>query len=103
MGYRMNDKEDIILLNGQKILKQTLLEVSTLNTYLRNPHALNKSNIVFERVKFQVDGSTILHMYCLDYPMLKLILEFYSNYKPKYLRSILMKNQHGVTPLDMTI
>jgi len=51
-GYKINHLEDVYLMNGKKILKETYLEVETLNTYLNDPAALTAENIFIERIKF---------------------------------------------------
>ena len=71
--------------------------------YQKNDRALNKSNIMLDKIRFQVDGSTILHLYALDFNMLKLVLDFFEDHEEWYLNCILMKNNQGKTPLEITL
>ncbi len=100
----MNMAEDIYLYGREKkILKETYLEVETLATYQKNPKYLNADNILIDRIWFQIDGQTALHLFCLDYKILKLILETFAKQRGDYLSSILMKNSEGESPLEITI
>lgn len=51
----------------------------------------------------QIEGNTILHLYCIDYVPLNLMLTYMSKRHPEMLSSILMKNHKGETPLDIAI
>ena len=58
---------------------------------------------MLDKIRFQVDGSTILHIYALDFEKLKLVLDFFEDNEPLYLTCILMKNNKGESPLEITI
>lgn len=64
---------------------------------------LLRNNINLERIRFQVDGNTSLHYYALEYDTLKLILDYMEYNRPEYLTGILMKNNSGKSPLDITL
>jgi len=103
-GYWMNWEEDIYLFGkSRKIVKEIYLEVETLSNYLKNPKYLRKDNITLDRIRFQIDGKTTLHYFCLDSKMLSKILEIYSKEWKDYLTSILMKNTDGESPLDIAL
>ena len=100
----MNQQEDIYLYGRRKkILKETYLEVETLSNYLKRPHSLNADNITLDRIWFQIDWGTALHYFCLDSKILPLILDLYAHQWKDYLTSILMKNNKGESPLEITI
>ncbi len=42
-------------------------------------------------------------MFALDFAKLKLVLDFFEDNEPLYLTCILMKNNKGLTPIDLTI
>ena len=86
----MNDREDHIVLNGNRILKETYMEVETVTSFQHHPYALKRENINLDRIRFQVDGSTIVHLYALNYEKLKLVLDFFEDNMPFYLTCILI-------------
>jgi hypothetical protein len=102
-GYRINDKQDLILEMGNLITKETLLEVASLEELLYDTVQITEENINIERIRFQVDGSTSLHLYALEYDILKLILDHMEEKRPEYLTAILMKNNKNKSPLDITL
>lgn len=79
------------------------MEVETVTSYQSNPKSLNEDNINLDRIRFQVDGSTIVHLYALDYHKLKLVLDFFEENMPYYLTCILVRNNFDKTPLQITI
>lgn len=54
-------------------------------------------------IRFQVDGTTSLHLYAMDTTRLQLILQYMEDNKPEYLTAVLMKNHQDLSPLDITI
>jgi hypothetical protein len=102
-GFRINRNEDIILEYGDFILKETLIEVASLDEIISGYMKITEANINIERVRFQVEGNTSLHYYALEYNTLKLILDYMEEHKPKYLTAILMKNNKGKSPLDISL
>lgn len=55
------------------------------------------------QMMMQINGNTILHMYCIDFTPLQLMLEFMKNKRKNMLASILMKNNKGETPIDVAL
>ena len=92
IGPRVNFAEDIILLNGQRILKETYVEIETVMMFKNDISCINAKNIIIDRCRFQVEGSTTIHLYALNYTQLKLVLDFYDQVKRNYLTSILVRN-----------
>ena len=102
-GCRINKDQDLILENGNLITKETLVEVYCLQDLMISPEDLSAENINLEKIRFQVEGSTSLHYYALDYEKLSLILDYMDEKRPEYLTAILMRNNKGKSPLDITI
>ena len=96
-------EQNLILDNGNIIMKETLLEVATIQELTKGSFEINESNITLSRVRFQVEGNSILHVYALEAEILELILTFLEKNKPQYLTTILLKNNKGKTPLDISI
>lgn len=93
----------MILEYGSIITKETIVEVSALEELITGEIQINQDNINLERIRFQIDGNTSLHMYALEYDTLTLILDYMQDHKPEYLTAILMKNGKNKSPLDITI
>lgn len=93
----------MILEYGDIITKEILLEVVSIEDIKDGSTVITEENINLARIRFQVDGNTALHFYALDYNTLSVILNHMEYYKPQYLSSILMKNNKGKSPLDMSI
>jgi hypothetical protein len=102
-GYRINRKQDLILEYGNVITKETLIEVLSLDEYILCETSITEVNINLERIRFQVDGNTSLHYFALEYETLKLILDYMEQHRQEYLTGILMKNNKGKSPLDITL
>lgn len=102
-GYKINKDEDLVLEYGNIITKETMIEVSATDDLIDETTIITPENINLERIRFQVDGNTSLHLFALDYNTLSLILNYMEEHRPAYLTSILMKNNKGKSPLDITI
>jgi len=102
-GLRISKNEDLVLDYGWVITKETLIEVYSLEDIVRYDDHITEDNISLERIRFQVDGSTSLHYYALEYDTLKLILDYMETHRHEYLTGILMKNNRGKSPLDITL
>lgn len=102
-GYKFNKQEDILLCKGKVILKVTYIDTQTIDNFYAQKETLNEENIYLERIKFQIDGNTILHLFALEFDILNVILNFFEEYRPDYLSMILMKNHSLVSPLDIAI
>jgi hypothetical protein len=102
-GYRINEKQDLILEYGNVITKETLIEVTSLEELIWEMSTISEENINLERIRFQVDGNTSIHLYALEYDTLTLILDYFEEHKPEYLTAILMKNDKDKSPLDITL
>jgi len=48
IGKRINHNEDIVLLNGERILKETYVEIETVMIYKRNIDCINSNNIIID-------------------------------------------------------
>lgn len=103
IGYLMNKREDLFLHNTMLITKETLVEVNSLDNYLKVGSGITKNNINLERIRFQVDNNTMIHYFALEYDTLTTILDYMGQHKPGYLMSILMPNSQGRSALDITI
>jgi hypothetical protein len=84
-------------------MKTLYSEVLSLDKLLQGRIEIKEDELSLNDIKFQVDGNTILHLYCLEEDKLKIILDFLEKNKKVYLNSILMKNKEGKTPLDISI
>ena len=102
-GYRINSPQDLVLENGNIITKETMIEVAALDDLVDEIEQITEENINLERIRFQIDGNTSLHYYALEYDTLSLILEYMEAHRPEYLTAILMKNNKGKSPLDITL
>ena len=102
-GYLMNKKEDLFIEGFNIVTKETLVEVISLDNYIKNGHSITKNNINLERIRFQVDNNTMIHYFALEYETLSLILDYMEENKAGYLTAILMPNIFGKSALDITI
>lgn len=102
-GYRINRSEEIIILSGHIITKETIIETSSLDDLIMGINTINANNINLERIRFQVDGNTILHYFALDYNRLSFCLDYFEENRFEYLTAILMKNNKGKSPLDIAL
>lgn len=84
-------------------MKTLYSETISLTNYLTGEERIEEGRLTKQALKFQINGNTILHLYALDTAALSIILDFMEENKKEYLNSILMKNQKGVSPLDITI
>jgi len=64
---------------------------------------VSEDNIMIDRIRFSVDGNTVLHYFALNSEILGMILEYFEEHKIEYLSGILMKNLNGESPLEITI
>jgi hypothetical protein len=102
-GYKINEREDVVLEYGNLITKETVAEVTALQELIRGEVQISEETINIERIRFQVDGSTSIHLFALEYDTLTLILDYMQEHKPEYLTAILMKNKKNKSPLDITL
>ena len=84
-------------------MKTLITEILALNNFLRENKEIREEDINLANVKFQIEGNTIIHMTCLEVEHLKIVLEYLEKHKKEYLIAILMENDNGKTPLDITI
>jgi len=103
LGNRMNEREDIILLEGRRIMKETFIECETVMNFLDYGEQVSEDNILIDRIRFSVDGNTVLHYFALNTEILSMVLEYFEEHKVEYLSGILMKNVKGESPLEITI
>ena len=102
-GFTINKNEELILEYGNIITKETIIEVNSVDDLNDEVTQINEENINLERVRFQVNGNTSLHVFALEYNTLSLILNYMEEHRPEYLTAILMKNNKGKSPLDISI
>ena len=84
-------------------MKTLYTEATALTKYLNKEEEIEEGNLSVEKMKFQIEGSTIIHLFALNGEALNIILEFLEENRKEYLGSILMKNDEGDTPIDITI
>lgn len=48
----MNSREDVFLQNGNRVLKETYMEIETVSMYQKNDRALKSSNIMLDKIRF---------------------------------------------------
>lgn len=99
----MTRTEDIFLESGSIIMKTMYSEIVSLQRYLDHNDEIQEGNFSYQNIKFQVEGNTALHLFALDERSLRIILEYFEENKKEYLGAILMKNELGKTPIDITI
>lgn len=102
-GYKLNSKENMILSSNCLIIKNTYLSAQSADIIRTGKHEISNESINFDRLKWQIDGNTVLHHFALDYERLSLILNYMEEKSPQYLSMILMTNKRGKTPLDITL
>jgi hypothetical protein len=51
-GYRMNEVEDGILLHGNRLFKESYVEIETVMMYKKDLDCINTSNIIIDRIRF---------------------------------------------------
>ena len=106
-GYRINETEDMVIDHENMIRKETLLKVVLMGELLSQDrdtlNDLNEENINIDKLRFSVDGSTVFHFFAMNTRVLALVLDLFEEKMPKYLTSIVMKNNKGYSPIDITI
>ena len=102
-GYMMNTIEDWIIRSGKLYRKETMIELDTVDDYIGGHFTLNKSNICLERIRFNLDANSAIHYFALDPEMLSLVLDYMEENMIGYLTAILLKNNKGKSPIDITI
>ena len=90
-GYKVSEKQEIMLWNGNILLKVWYIDFQTLKGFVENKESLTEDNITIEKIKFQIEGSTILHLFALNFEKLSLILNFLKEKDKRYLTMILIK------------
>lgn len=95
--------EDVLLCNGMILLKVSYIDTKTVDFLTDKKEKLTDENIHFEKIKFQILGNTILHLFALNYDSLLMVLKYITEYDKKYLTMILIKNNNKQSPLDLTI
>ena len=75
-GFKMSQNEEELLCKGLVVLKVTYLDCQTANNLISNSETITQENIYIERIKFQLNGNNILHMYALEFDTLQVILEY---------------------------
>lgn len=84
-------------------MKTLYSEVLSLDHLLEGTTSVNVVNLTEQCLKLQIQGNTILHLFALNENSLKAILEYLEQNYKEYLCAILMKNDQGDTPLDISI
>ena len=87
-GYKVSEKEEVMLCRGQVLLKVSYLESLNLENLVKQKDTLTEDNITLGKVKFQINGETILHIFALDEKNLSLILNFLQENYKRYLSII---------------
>ena len=85
------------------MLIKTLYSQAVTIDRLKSLENIEEKDLSVADIKFQYEGNTIIHMFCLDARNLKIVLDFILENKKEYLNAILMKNDKGFTPLDLSI
>ena len=85
------------------LLKVSFIDTQNLDNILQKKEKLTEDNISFEKIKFQIEGNTIVHLFALNFNCLSFIINFIIEYNKKYLTMILVKNKQNISPLDITI
>lgn len=102
-GYKMDKKEETILYRGKLLMKEMYSESETLQKFLDGNFKLTEENITLDKIKIQIDGNTMLHLFCIDHKYLGIVMRFMEDHFSDGLASILMKNHNNETPLDLAI
>ena len=98
----MNLKESCCLQNGFLLSKETLMEAESIDS-LEHDENISVDSISLNKVRFQAQGSTVLHYFALDAGKLKIILDYMEKHHPDYMMAILIKNDFGKSPMDIAI
>jgi hypothetical protein len=101
-GYKMSKNEDVLLCFGMILLKVSYIDAKTVD-YLMGTEKLTEENIHIEKIKFQIQGNTIIHLFALNYDSLLMTLNYIAEFDQRYLTMILIKNNNKKSPLDLTI
>lgn len=106
-GMKMDKNEKTILYKGKLLMKEMYSETEILQSLLDGRVVYNErtenEKLSSDQMKLQIYGNTIIHLYCIDYEPLTLMLEYMEKRKPYMLNSILMTNNKGETPIDVAI
>jgi len=93
----------MLISNGTITTKSTLLDASIFDNLISGHTRITKKGICRELVNFEINRITWLHIYALDYDTLSVILNYMENNYPKYICSLVMKDNHGKSPLDIAL
>lgn len=102
-GFKISQNEEIILCQGLVVLKVSYIDCKTLNNLISETEKITEENIYIEKIRFQIEGNTVVHMYALEFDTLSIIINYLLEYKKDYLSMILMKNNENYSPLDICI
>ena len=93
MGYKINWTQNILLTLNSWYWKENIFSISNYYSILENKDDVIKDNeMSIHTLKYQVYGNTILHEYALNYEPLCIILDYFEENNPEYLRTILLEN-----------
>jgi hypothetical protein len=102
-GYKMSKNEDVLLCSGMIFLKVSYIDTKTVDYLIGKTEKLTEENIHIEKIKFQIQGNTIMHLFALNYDSLLMTIKYIAEFDKKYLTMILIKNNNKKSPLDLTI
>ena len=88
---------------GNLLLKTLYIETVSLTNLLNGKLILEEGNIANHSMTFQIEGSTIIHLYALNKSQLSFVLDYFNQNSKEYLNAILQKNYAGETPIDIAI
>ena len=100
-GFTMNKDQDVAFYFGKIITKETLMECEIVDNIVNE--GLAKDQITMHKVRFMVDGSSIIHYLASKPDVLEGVLNFIAETKKEYLVAILKKNRFNKNPLELAI
>ena len=103
-GLKINSTQNIFVWNGTIYWKESVFGWRNMSEILENKDdAIKEKSINFDQIKHQIRGDTLVHQYALDYEPLCIILDYFEEHNPEYLRTILLANSKKKSPLILAI
>ena len=117
-GFKINKDESFMLYQGMNAnlffkshlihigaiySKMNFADIDLLERLLQDPDQINEASITNQYGGFQIKGNSIFHMYSLNADKLSLLIEYFTENNPQALKSLLIRNFEGKTPLDISM
>jgi len=84
-------------------MKTNFKSVTKLSAHLENKITFEEGKFGEDDINFIVENNTVLHLYARNEELLRPIIEYMIEHAPQYLIGIMIKNNEGLTPLQIAI